>query len=479
MGNVKIRDSKGQMIDVSLDEHQLAEKILSCGLYSKKELQNLEKHLQPGHLAIQITYDLLSAGLLTQGSKLPLNDYPHHNSSHIYQSIQDNQAIFKIIKTPNWTDFVKQIENYNYRPALRTQKPNSSQALFKYVHNTNETIPYVAKKRNPHKVYTHTKKQAATYLSKNLHTKVFGEQHPDEPLVGLLFDEKLCMTKAMFRYDRGTYPREWVGSEQAVQSYAKRLQQEKLLFSSCDEFRADIDKDPTLNEALVKFSRESILAIFVASDTPKAKEEARQRQEELFRKFGKRYEIVFYDNKKKTIQIYSAAYQKILDVTGIDILKNPEILSQYQELISGTLHLENQQKLIEKLILLAIFFNNSHALQKLLEYPIDINLKNQYGDTLLIWVSRNGQTEIFHQLLVKGADVNIKDKNGDTALMCAVKNGHTDIVQQSLKNNTDANIKDNALIWAAENGHTEIVEQLLAKGVDINIQKHNGDTALI
>ncbi|HBB53827.1 MAG TPA: hypothetical protein DCZ80_07990, partial [Legionellales bacterium] len=206
------KDSEGQIIDVSVTELELAKKILSCGLKSKEELQKLEKLLPPEHLAIQIAYDLISAGLLTKGSKLPLENLPYVKNSRpsISQTIQDNKTIFKIIKSNNWDDFVKQIDDYSYRPALRIKKPNSSQSLFKYVHSTKETIPYVAQKRNPSKVYTHTKKQAATYLSKNLHTKVFGEQHTNEPLVGLLFDERLCITKAMFKYDRGTYPREWV-----------------------------------------------------------------------------------------------------------------------------------------------------------------------------------------------------------------------------------------------------------------------------
>lgn len=75
-------------------------------------------------------------------------------------------------------------------------------------------------------------------------------------------------------------------------------------------------------------------------------------------------------------------------------------------------------------------------------------------------------------LLAKGVDVNAKDNYGATALMYAFQDGHSEIVKTLLDNGADVNAKDNngktALMAASLKGHSEIVKTLLGKGADVN-----------
>ena len=96
----------------------------------------------------------------------------------------------------------------------------------------------------------------------------------------------------------------------------------------------------------------------------------------------------------------------------------------------------------------------------------DINKKDKNGNTMLIWASRNGYTEIVKLLLShEKIDVNIQGEYNYTALTIASWEGYTEIVKLLLKNeNINVNLQDmfknTALIWASRKGHTDIVDLL-------------------
>lgn len=73
------------------------------------------------------------------------------------------------------------------------------------------------------------------------------------------------------------------------------------------------------------------------------------------------------------------------------------------------------------------------AVQGFLKDGVDINSKNEAGNTPLIIASGYGHTSIVEYLLSKGADVNIKGQNGYTALMFAADQNHDAIVSILIK----------------------------------------------
>ena len=85
--------------------------------------------------------------------------------------------------------------------------------------------------------------------------------------------------------------------------------------------------------------------------------------------------------------------------------------------------------------------------------------------------------------LNNGIDVNKKNNIGDTPLTIAAYQGHKKIVELLIANGADVNTKnnngDNSLIIAAYQGHKEIVKQLIANGADVNTKNNNGDTPFV
>jgi hypothetical protein len=65
----------------------------------------------------------------------------------------------------------------------------------------------------------------------------------------------------------------------------------------------------------------------------------------------------------------------------------------------------------------------------LLNEGVDVNAKDKYGYTALMYASKEGHTETVKALLEKGADVNAKSKKGTTALIVASDKGRTEIVK--------------------------------------------------
>jgi len=125
---------------------------------------------------------------------------------------------------------------------------------------------------------------------------------------------------------------------------------------------------------------------------------------------------------------------------------------------------------------------NLMLLKGLLAIPgINVNAKDNNGDTALMMASNEGNTEIAKLLLSKpGINVNAKGNYGDTALMMASYNGDEEIVKLLLdKPDININAKNKvgktALIITSYNGDEEIVKLLLAKpGIDVNAKNIYG-----
>jgi len=65
----------------------------------------------------------------------------------------------------------------------------------------------------------------------------------------------------------------------------------------------------------------------------------------------------------------------------------------------------------------------------LLDHKANINARDGYGRTVLIWAAYHGTEEVVTLLCKMGADPEIKDKGGNTALSAAKKKGRSRIVE--------------------------------------------------
>ena len=81
-----------------------------------------------------------------------------------------------------------------------------------------------------------------------------------------------------------------------------------------------------------------------------------------------------------------------------------------------------------------------YIIERLLEKGTDPNIKNSYGNTLLINASDQGNIEIVRLLLKEDrTNPNIQNNHGDTALLIASSKGYTEIVDLLLKDKQKIN----------------------------------------
>ena len=72
---------------------------------------------------------------------------------------------------------------------------------------------------------------------------------------------------------------------------------------------------------------------------------------------------------------------------------------------------------------------HADAVEELLKSPgIDVNAKDEAGNTALIEAARFGHDHVTRVLLGAGASTNVRDKDGKTPLMLAVAGGHEEVV---------------------------------------------------
>ena len=117
---------------------------------------------------------------------------------------------------------------------------------------------------------------------------------------------------------------------------------------------------------------------------------------------------------------------------------------------------------------IAAYKGDSEEASQLVAEGVEIDAKNEYGNTALMIAVMGGHLEIVKDLIAGGADVNARNRAESTALMLAAKKGHLEIVQALIAAGADVNSRTTggvtALFVAESGGHTEVVEILRKAG---------------
>jgi ankyrin repeat protein len=150
---------------------------------------------------------------------------------------------------------------------------------------------------------------------------------------------------------------------------------------------------------------------------------------------------------------------------------------------------------VTALMLMAL--NGNPALALVLEKPLDVDARDQQGNTALLYASRffvrGWQRRNGWALLGKGADVNAANHRGETALILAATQHEAEAAQLLLEKGANVNAKTKtgrtALMQAIDgpkdfdnDKHVvyspEIAKLLIAAGADVNARDAGGNTAL-
>lgn len=130
----------------------------------------------------------------------------------------------------------------------------------------------------------------------------------------------------------------------------------------------------------------------------------------------------------------------------------------------------------------AIRNNNLVLLKEQIGTGVDVNTRDSRGATLLMHAAAFGSTDAVRLLLEAGADVNARNQFDATALMWGA--GDPVKVRLLVERGADVNAKSKQgrtplLIAAGYQGSAETLKLLLAKGADLNATDRFGSTALL
>jgi len=127
---------------------------------------------------------------------------------------------------------------------------------------------------------------------------------------------------------------------------------------------------------------------------------------------------------------------------------------------------------------LATRYGQEGVVQKMLRDGIDVNSRDELGNTALIAAAGQGHEDLVALLLSHGAEINAQSNDGTTAMMAAAIIGNKEIAGKLLASGANIDIKrgngETALFDATNSGQTAMVAWLLEQGADPNIQ-NQGD----
>lgn len=124
--------------------------------------------------------------------------------------------------------------------------------------------------------------------------------------------------------------------------------------------------------------------------------------------------------------------------------------------------LVNDVRIKSEKLIVAVKIGNAEEVANLLEAGVNINFKDDMGETALHIASEEGYSEIVQLLLGAGAEVSIKNNNDETALDCAMD---ADVIK--------------LLLDAGAGKYLDDIVSLISEGkLPVDSKDKNGNTAL-
>lgn len=135
-------------------------------------------------------------------------------------------------------------------------------------------------------------------------------------------------------------------------------------------------------------------------------------------------------------------------------------------------------------IIEAVKNNQLDVVEVELKNGVNVNTRNQNGESLLLLATRANNFEMAKLLVAHKADVNLQDDRLDSPFLYAGASGYLELVKLFLANGARFDVfnryNGTALIPACERGHLEVVKLLaFTKGYPIDHVNRLGWTALM
>jgi ankyrin repeat protein len=116
--------------------------------------------------------------------------------------------------------------------------------------------------------------------------------------------------------------------------------------------------------------------------------------------------------------------------------------------------------------------------ERLIRSGVDLDIRDDGGNTALMWASFRNWGEVVKLLIEAGANLNGRDSGGRTALIWASYLNWVEVTKILIEAGSNLNIRDNwgrtALILASYENNVEIVKLLLENFADESILDNGG-----
>jgi len=139
----------------------------------------------------------------------------------------------------------------------------------------------------------------------------------------------------------------------------------------------------------------------------------------------------------------------------------------------------------EYLLIHASVNGNKNAVELLLKYKADINIRDTNGSTSLNCSITKNKFEIANMLIDHDANIKIESKSGNTALGWACYIGNPQLVKRLILKHKKNELKEainnkgssgwNILYDACYSGNEEIIKTVLEMGADTNVKNNDGN----
>ena len=174
--------------------------------------------------------------------------------------------------------------------------------------------------------------------------------------------------------------------------------------------------------------------------------------------------------------MFALSPRPVLAATIQDAAKSGDIAA-LKQLIAAGANVNAKDQYGGTALMYAAIHDNAAAVDLLLNNHADINATTGDGVTALELAAHYGDAQAARQLVTRGANVNLRAGDGSTALHQAARGGSLEIIRLLVEHGANLNAAEHEgftpLQYAAAKGATPIVDYLLTKGANPNAMNHS------
>lgn len=117
---------------------------------------------------------------------------------------------------------------------------------------------------------------------------------------------------------------------------------------------------------------------------------------------------------------------------------------------------------------IAFYFDvDADIIKLLIDFGANVNARNEYGSTPLIFAAVQRNIEAIKILVKLGADIDAKNDNGNTPLICAtITNAPSEVIKTLIELGADVTVKNNEGKTAFDYTKDSVTVEVLKKAID-------------